>query len=173
MKEEGISFHRSHRFQPPLPLSRCSRIPPTLPAEHFLTPTVALTISYDVATKTFERNVCQGNCELVSRLSDPFSRTGYGETVTSLILLLLHLVPPSAQEGVKDQEVSASQAEKHLVVFKKTRTNIQEHLDSITTSSSPDLLAVGQRTFPHMDIFTCQAWFNDCWVRYITGPSAD
>ncbi|KAJ8390442.1 hypothetical protein AAFF_G00103770 [Aldrovandia affinis] len=43
------------------------------------------------------------------------------------------------------RKVSASQAEKHLVVFKKSGTSIQEHLDAITTSSQPYLLAVGAR----------------------------
>ncbi|KAJ8403172.1 hypothetical protein AAFF_G00326170 [Aldrovandia affinis] len=45
----------------------------------------------------------------------------------------------------KPGKVSASQAEKHLVVFKKSGTSIQEHLDAITTSSQPYLLAVGAR----------------------------
>ncbi|KAI3377531.1 hypothetical protein L3Q82_008696 [Scortum barcoo] len=42
-------------------------------------------------------------------------------------------------------KVSATQAEKHLVVFKKSGTSIQEHLDAITTSTQPCLLAVGVR----------------------------
>ncbi|XP_062253507.1 uncharacterized protein LOC133962083 [Platichthys flesus] len=63
----------------------------------------------------------------------------------SSILLLLHLIPPTAQGRKRPGKVSASQAEKHLVVFKKTGTNIQEHLDSITTSTQPYLLAVGRR----------------------------
>ncbi|XP_048865910.1 uncharacterized protein LOC125739637 isoform X1 [Brienomyrus brachyistius] len=61
----------------------------------------------------------------------------------STILLLLHLIPPSGQGRKRPGKVSASQAEKHLVVFKKTGTNIQEHLDAITTSTQPYLLAVG------------------------------
>ncbi|KAF7229743.1 transcript variant X1 [Nothobranchius furzeri] len=61
----------------------------------------------------------------------------------SSILLLLHLIPPSAQGRKRPGKVSASQAEKHLVVF-KMGTNIQEHLDSITTSTQPYLLAVGR-----------------------------
>lgn len=61
------------------------------------------------------------------------------------ILLLLHLIPPSAQGRKRPGKVSASQAEKHLVVFKKTGTNIQEHLDSITTSTQPYLLAFGRK----------------------------
>nr|XP_054595270.1 uncharacterized protein LOC129162907 [Nothobranchius furzeri] len=62
----------------------------------------------------------------------------------ALILLLLYLIPPSAQGCKRPGKVSTSQAEKHLVVFKKTGTNIQEHLDSITTSTQPYLLAVGR-----------------------------
>lgn len=47
-------------------------------------------------------------------------------------------------------KVSASHAEKHLVVFKKTGTSIQEHLDAITTSTQPYLLAVGvEKKAPH------------------------
>ncbi|XP_031155732.1 uncharacterized protein LOC116049837 [Sander lucioperca] len=61
----------------------------------------------------------------------------------SSVLLLLHLIPPSAQGRKRPGKVSASQAEKHLVVFKKTGTNIQEHLNAITTSAQPYLLAVG------------------------------
>ncbi|XP_026003148.1 uncharacterized protein LOC113009184 [Astatotilapia calliptera] len=61
----------------------------------------------------------------------------------SAILLLLHLIPPSGQGRKRPGKVSASQAERRLVVFKKTGTNIQEHLDSITTSTQPYLLAVG------------------------------
>ncbi|KAJ8362035.1 hypothetical protein AAFF_G00400220 [Aldrovandia affinis] len=63
----------------------------------------------------------------------------------SSVFLLLHLIPPSAQGRRKPGKVSASQAEKHLVVFKKSGTSIQEHLDAITTSSQPYLLAVGAR----------------------------
>lgn len=37
----------------------------------------------------------------------------------SSILLLLHLIPPSAQGRQRPGKVSASQAEKHLVVLKK------------------------------------------------------
>lgn len=59
------------------------------------------------------------------------------------ILLLLHLVPPTAQGRKKPGKMSASQAEKHLVVFKKSGTSIEDHLDTITTSTQPYLLAVG------------------------------
>lgn len=37
----------------------------------------------------------------------------------SSIILLLHLIPPTAQGRKRPGKVSASQAEKHLVVFKK------------------------------------------------------
>ncbi|XP_039478338.1 uncharacterized protein LOC120443542 [Oreochromis aureus] len=67
--------------------------------------------------------------------------SGTGGTIA--ILLLLHLIPPSGQGRKRPGKVSASQAERHLVVFKKTGTNIQEHLDAITTSTQPYLLAVG------------------------------
>ncbi|XP_051512255.1 uncharacterized protein LOC127416755 [Myxocyprinus asiaticus] len=59
----------------------------------------------------------------------------------SSILLLLHLIPPSAQGRKRPGKVS--QAEKHLVVFKKSGTNIEEHLRDITASAQPYLLAVG------------------------------
>lgn len=65
------------------------------------------------------------------------------DTDLSSILLLLHLIPPSAQGRKRPGKVSASQAEKHLVVFKKSGTNIEEHLQDITASAQPYLLAVG------------------------------
>ncbi|XP_039520696.1 uncharacterized protein LOC120474475 isoform X3 [Pimephales promelas] len=61
----------------------------------------------------------------------------------SSIILLLHLIPPPAQGRKRPGKVSASQAEKHLVVFKKSGTNIEEHLRNITASAQPYLLAVG------------------------------
>nr|XP_057927739.1 uncharacterized protein LOC131128672 isoform X2 [Doryrhamphus excisus] len=63
----------------------------------------------------------------------------------SSILLLLHLIPPTALGRKRPGKVSASRAEEHLVVFKKTGTSIQEHLDAITSSTQPYLLAVGVR----------------------------
>ncbi|CAL8357059.1 unnamed protein product [Merluccius merluccius] len=63
----------------------------------------------------------------------------------SSILLPLHLIPPSAQGCKRPGKMSASQAEKHLVVFKRTGTNIQEYLDSITTSTQPYFLASGRK----------------------------
>ncbi|KAK0137147.1 hypothetical protein N1851_013068 [Merluccius polli] len=68
--------------------------------------------------------------------------------------LLLAADPPDTEVDVdigklfsrkRPGKVSGSQAEKHLVVFKKTGTSIQEHLDAITTSTQPYLLAVGVR----------------------------
>ncbi|XP_032446177.1 uncharacterized protein LOC116737241 isoform X1 [Xiphophorus hellerii] len=62
----------------------------------------------------------------------------------SSILLLQHLIPPSALGRKKPWKMSGYQPEKHLVVFKKTETSIQEHLDAVM-STQPYLLAVGQR----------------------------
>ncbi|KAK0136654.1 hypothetical protein N1851_027157 [Merluccius polli] len=68
--------------------------------------------------------------------------TGWDSDLSS-VLLLLHLIPPSAQGRKRPGKVSASQAEKPLVVFKKTGTNIPEHLDAIPTRAQPYVLAVG------------------------------
>ncbi|GAA6097770.1 uncharacterized protein LOC113112079 isoform X2 [Tachysurus ichikawai] len=57
----------------------------------------------------------------------------------SSIILLLHLIPPSAQGQKRPGKVSASQAEKHLV----SGTNIEEHFREITAIAQPYLLAVG------------------------------
>ncbi|XP_076866893.1 uncharacterized protein LOC143518340 [Brachyhypopomus gauderio] len=59
------------------------------------------------------------------------------------VLLLLHLIPPSPQGRKRPGKMSATQAEKHLVVFKKAGTSIQDHLDSIKESTQPYLLALG------------------------------
>ncbi|KAL3973540.1 TIMELESS-interacting protein [Sarotherodon galilaeus] len=87
---------------------------------------------------TFKRKIIQqgrklpstSDLELLLAADSPEDATEVNADIA--ILLLLHLIPPSA-----------SQAERHLVVFKKTGTNIQEHLDAITTSTQPYLLAVG------------------------------
>ncbi|XP_060899899.1 uncharacterized protein LOC132978659 [Labrus mixtus] len=63
----------------------------------------------------------------------------------SSIILLLHLIPPSAQGRKRPGKVSASQAEKHLVVFKKSGTSLQEHVDAIKSITQPYLLAVGMK----------------------------
>ncbi|KAM8729083.1 uncharacterized protein AB9X84_026424 [Acanthopagrus schlegelii] len=63
----------------------------------------------------------------------------------SSIILLLHLIPPSAQGRKRPGKVSASQAEKHLVVFKKSGTSIQEHVDAISSTTQPYLLAIGMK----------------------------
>ncbi|XP_065150129.1 uncharacterized protein [Paramisgurnus dabryanus] len=69
---------------------------------------------------------------------------GWGRDLASIILLL-HLIPPSPQGRKRPGKMSASQAEKHLVIFKKVGTNIQEHLDSIEERTQPYLLAVGTK----------------------------
>ncbi|KAM4578246.1 uncharacterized protein V3H82_007716 [Fundulus diaphanus] len=63
----------------------------------------------------------------------------------SSIILLLHLIPPSAQGRRRPGKVSAAQAEKQLVVFKKSGTSIQEHVDAIKCTTQPYLLAVGMK----------------------------
>ncbi|GAA6094030.1 uncharacterized protein LOC120466801, partial [Tachysurus ichikawai] len=71
----------------------------------------------------------------------------------SSILLLLQLIPPSAQG--RKRPGKASQAEKHLVVFKKSGTNIEEHLRDITASAQPYFLAVGpQKNSVHQFFIT-------------------
>nr|XP_043878135.1 uncharacterized protein LOC122766935 isoform X1 [Solea senegalensis] len=57
------------------------------------------------------------------------------ESDLSSVLPLSHLIPPSAQGRKRPGKVSSSQ----------TGTSIQEHLDTITTSAQPYLLAVGLR----------------------------
>ncbi|XP_054887926.1 uncharacterized protein LOC129361204 [Poeciliopsis prolifica] len=110
-------------------------------------------------TTTFKRKIIQ-QCRKLPTTSDleelllaadtPEDSTEVDDDMSwdsdlSSILLLLHLIPPSALGRKRPGKVSASQAEKRLVVFKKTGTNIQEHLDAITTSTQPYLLAVGRR----------------------------
>ncbi|KAE8278223.1 hypothetical protein D5F01_LYC23691 [Larimichthys crocea] len=61
----------------------------------------------------------------------------------SAILLLLHLLPPSAKGRKRPGKVSACQAVQHLIRFIKTGTSVQQHLDNISQSSQPYLLAQG------------------------------
>ncbi|XP_031433740.1 uncharacterized protein LOC116222859 isoform X1 [Clupea harengus] len=61
----------------------------------------------------------------------------------SAILLLLHLLPPSAQGRKRPGKISASQAVDQLIRFQKAGTSVQQHLDNITQSSQPYLLAQG------------------------------
>ncbi|XP_076128552.1 uncharacterized protein LOC143109653 [Alosa pseudoharengus] len=63
----------------------------------------------------------------------------------SAILLLLYLFPPSAQGRKRPGKISAARAEKLLVVFQKTGTSIQQHLDSIEERRQPYLLAIGTK----------------------------
>ncbi|XP_035990517.1 uncharacterized protein LOC105922585 [Fundulus heteroclitus] len=58
------------------------------------------------------------------------------------IILLLHLIPPSCQGCKRPGKVSTSQAEKHIVVFQKSGTSIQQHVEAITSTTQPHLLAV-------------------------------
>ncbi|KAE8300931.1 hypothetical protein D5F01_LYC01080 [Larimichthys crocea] len=61
----------------------------------------------------------------------------------SAILLLLHLLPPSAQGRKRQGKVSTCQAVQHLIRFMKAGTSVQQHLDNISQSSQPYLLAQG------------------------------
>ncbi|XP_035769115.1 uncharacterized protein LOC118455169 [Neolamprologus brichardi] len=68
----------------------------------------------------------------------------------SSILILVHLLPPSPHGRKRPGKLSARQACEHLVKFVKTGTSIQGHLDGITESLQPYLLAVGtQRSVIH------------------------
>ncbi|XP_077101987.1 uncharacterized protein LOC143753498 [Siphateles boraxobius] len=69
---------------------------------------------------------------------------GWDQDLAS-ILLLLYLIPPSAQGRKRPGKMSACQAEKHLVIFKKAGTNIHDHLDAIEESTQPYLLAMGTK----------------------------
>ncbi|XDV17358.1 hypothetical protein PO909_023232 [Leuciscus waleckii] len=61
----------------------------------------------------------------------------------SAILLLLHLLPPSAQVRKRPGKLSAYQAVDQIIRFQKVGTSVQQHLDNITQSSQPYLLAQG------------------------------
>lgn len=61
----------------------------------------------------------------------------------STILLLLHLLPPSAQGQKRPGKMSASQAVNNLIKFPKAGTSVQQHLDNITRSSQPYHLTQG------------------------------
>ncbi|XP_043960385.1 uncharacterized protein LOC122824168 [Gambusia affinis] len=61
----------------------------------------------------------------------------------SAILLLLHLLPPSAQGRKRPSKMSASQAVDHLIRFLKVGTSVQQHLDKITQRTQPYLLDQG------------------------------
>ncbi|KAA8579282.1 hypothetical protein FQN60_009107, partial [Etheostoma spectabile] len=61
----------------------------------------------------------------------------------SAILLLLHLLPPSAQGRKRPGKMSACQAVDQLIRFQKVGTSVQQHLINITQSSQPYLHALG------------------------------
>ncbi|XP_021424034.2 uncharacterized protein LOC110493846 [Oncorhynchus mykiss] len=59
------------------------------------------------------------------------------------ILLLLHLLPSAVQGRKKPGQMSACQGVDQLIRFQKVVTSVQQHLDSITQSGQPYLLALG------------------------------
>ncbi|XP_059892717.1 uncharacterized protein LOC132449636 isoform X1 [Gadus macrocephalus] len=63
----------------------------------------------------------------------------------SSMLLLVHLLPPSSQGRKRPGKISARQACDSLVKFIKIGTSIQAHLDNISGSLQPYLLAVGAK----------------------------
>nr|XP_023656158.1 uncharacterized protein LOC111837927 [Paramormyrops kingsleyae] len=63
----------------------------------------------------------------------------------SAILLLLHLLPPSAQGRNRPGMMYASQAVDHVIRFLKAGNSVQQHLDNIAQSSQPYLLAQGPK----------------------------
>ncbi|KAM9419159.1 uncharacterized protein ACWYII_022451 [Salvelinus alpinus] len=68
----------------------------------------------------------------------------------SSILVLVHLLPPSPHGRKRPGKISARHTSYHIVKFIKTGTSIQGHLESVTESLQPYLLAVGtQRTGIH------------------------
>ncbi|KAK5855804.1 hypothetical protein PBY51_007446 [Eleginops maclovinus] len=58
----------------------------------------------------------------------------------STIILLLHLLPPSAQGRKRPGKISASHAVDHLIKFQKTGTSVQQHLDTIRLESGGQLV---------------------------------
>ncbi|XP_078793026.1 uncharacterized protein LOC144981306 [Oryzias latipes] len=83
---------------------------------------------------------------------DDIIASGWDSDLSSVILLL-HLIPPTAQGRKRPGKVSASQAEKHLVVFKKSGTSIQEHVDAVANTTQPYLLAIGTKKSRVQDFF--------------------
>ncbi|KAL2096963.1 hypothetical protein ACEWY4_006170 [Coilia grayii] len=63
----------------------------------------------------------------------------------SSILLLVHLLPPSTQGRKRPGKISARQACDYLVKFLKNVVSIEGHLEGITQSVQPYLLAVGPK----------------------------
>ncbi|XP_063060458.1 uncharacterized protein LOC134453602 [Engraulis encrasicolus] len=63
----------------------------------------------------------------------------------SSILLLVHLLPPSNPGRKRPGKISAHRACDHVVKFIKTGASIQGHLEGITQSVQPYLLAVGPK----------------------------
>ncbi|XP_035985954.1 uncharacterized protein LOC118559372 [Fundulus heteroclitus] len=84
------------------------------------------------------------------------------DTDLAFIILLLHLIPPSCQGCKRPGKVSASQAEKHLVVFQKSGTSIQQHVDAITSTIKPlsSCFLVG--------LLSLYNSMGKCWVTNVT-----
>ncbi|XP_061912560.1 uncharacterized protein LOC133655921 isoform X2 [Entelurus aequoreus] len=61
----------------------------------------------------------------------------------SAVLLLLHLLPPSAQGRKRPGKMSASQAADNLIKFLKEGSSPQQHLDYTTHTCQPYLLVQG------------------------------
>ncbi|CAL8262167.1 unnamed protein product [Boreogadus saida] len=75
----------------------------------------------------------------------------------SAIILLLHLLPPSAQGRKRPGKISASNAVYHLIKFQKTGTSVQQHLDNIPQSSQPGMTSGGHdasHRFPVWAVYT-------------------
>lgn len=85
------------------------------------------------------------------------------------VLLLLHLIPPTAQGRKRPGKVSASQAQKHLVVFEKPGTTLQQHLSRLAPSSQPYLLALGPDPGPQRFFVVFRDSAVPCWSRSSLG----
>ncbi|XP_063068541.1 uncharacterized protein LOC134459969 [Engraulis encrasicolus] len=84
--------------------------------------------------------------ELIQAAESPQSRSSDSEdwdSDLSSLVLLLFLLPPTSQGRQKPGRLSATQAAERLVVFLKTGDSVQGHLDAITQTRQPYLLAVG------------------------------
>ncbi|KAK0134445.1 hypothetical protein N1851_029940 [Merluccius polli] len=80
--------------------------------------------------------------ELIQAAESPQSENDWDSDLSSL-LLLVYLLPPTAQGRGKPGRLSAIHATEHFVVFLKTGNSIQGHLDAITQTRQPYLLAIG------------------------------
>ncbi|KAM9441573.1 uncharacterized protein ACWYII_013963 [Salvelinus alpinus] len=111
-----------------------------------LSKTLSKTLS-KALSKTTQRDELQELIQMAESAVDEGADTNTDglDGDLSFILLLLHFIPPSSQGHKRPGQMSACQAEQHLVIFQKAGTSIQEHLDAIDQSRQPYLLAVGTR----------------------------